>query len=125
MAVDILGLPLAIYVTTANKSDKAGAMEMLACNFFNLLGIKKILVDGVYTGSTFSDFVKNIYVAKVEVVKRNELHKFKILPKRWIVERSFGWLDKARRLWKNCERKLHYSMQFTVLAFISILLKRY
>ena len=98
---------------------------MLSCNFFNLLGIKKILVDGGYIGDTFADFVNTVYAAQVEVVKRNELHKFTVLPKRWIVERSFGWLDKSRRLWKNCERKLHTSMQITILAFISILLKRY
>ena len=125
LAVDILGLPLAMYVTTADKTDKTGAREMLSCNFCNLLGIKKILVDGGYSGTTFADFVNTVYAAQVEVVKRNELHKFTVLPKRWIVERSFGWLDKSRRLWKNCERKLHTSMQITVLAFISILLRRY
>ena len=98
---------------------------MLAFNFPTLLGIKKVIVDGGYSGANFADFVKTIYAAEVEVVKRNEFHKFTVLPKRWIVERSFGWLDKNRRLWKNCERKLHNSKQFTVLAFISILLKRF
>ena len=125
LAVDILGLPLAMYVTTADKTDKTGAREMLSCNFCNLLGIKKILVDGGYRGTTFADFVKTVYGAEVEVVKRNEIHKFEVLPKRWIVERSFGWLEKNRRLWKNCERKLHHSMQITTIAFISVLLKRY
>lgn len=98
---------------------------MLACNFSNLLGIKKVIVDGGYSGTTFADFVKTVYGAEVEVVKRNEIHKFEVLPKRWIVERSFGWLDKNRRLWKNFKRKLHNSKQFTLLAFISILLKKY
>ena len=125
LAVDILGLPLAMHVTTADKTDKAGATALLSSHFCNLIGIKKVVVDGGYIGATFAHFVKTIYGAEVEVVKRNELHKFKVLPKRWIVERSFGWLDKNRRLWKNCERKLHTSMQFTVLAFISILLNRY
>jgi transposase len=125
LAVDILGLPLAMYVTTADKSDKAGAKEMLSLHFSNLLCIKKIMVDGGYSGTSFSDFVKTVYGVEVEVVKRNELHKFEVLPKRWIVERSFGWLEKNRRLWKNCERILHTSKQFTVLAFISILLNRY
>ena len=108
-----------MHVTTADKSDKAGATAMLACNFSTLLGIKKLIVDGGYSGANFADFVKTVYAADVEVVKRNEFHKFTVLPKRWIVERSFGWY---RRLWM---RKLHTSMQFTVLAFISILLKRY
>jgi transposase len=47
--------------------------------------------------------VGRILGAKVEVVKRNELHKFAVIPKRWVVERSFAWLEKCRRLWKNCE----------------------
>ena len=46
----------------------------------------------------------------MEVVKRNELHTFVVLPKRWVVERSFAWLEKCRRLWKNCERKLNTSL---------------
>ncbi|MDE5765456.1 MAG: transposase [Ruminococcus sp.] len=48
-----------------------------------------------------------------------------ILHQCWIVERFFGWLDKCRRLWKNCERKLHNSFQMVNLAFIRIILKRY
>jgi transposase len=63
--------------------------------------------------------------AEVEVVKRNELHKFVVLPRRRVVERTFGWLEKFRRLWKNCERKIHNTLQMVVLAFISLLLKRY
>ena len=125
MGVDTLGLPLAIYATTANVSDKMGAREMLVLNSYNFLNVKKILVDGGYIGKPFADYVKKVQGAEVEVVKRNELHTFAVLPKRWIVERSFGWLEKNRRLWKNCERRLQHSLQFTVLAFISILLKRY
>ena len=59
-----------------------------------------------------------------EVAKRDELHTFKVIPKRWVVERSFAWLEKNRRLWKNCERHLNSSLQFTNLAFIALLLKR-
>nr|WP_320412328.1 MULTISPECIES: transposase [Rhabdochlamydia] len=46
-------------------------------------------------------------------------------PKRWVVERSFAWIEKCRRLWKNCERKLHTSLNMVVLAFIALLLKRF
>jgi len=54
----------------------------------------------------------------------NELHKFVVIPKRWVVERSFAWLEKYRRLWKNCERKINTSLQMVVLAFIGLFLKR-
>jgi len=57
----------------------------------------------------------------VIVAKRSELHTFKIIPKRWVVERSFAWLEKCRRLWKNCERKLNTSLNMVALAFIALL----
>ena len=90
-----------------------------------LFQLKKILADSRYTGENFANEMKAISGAEVEVVKRSELHTFKVLPKRWIVERSFGWLDKCRRLWKNCERLLQNSFQMFTLVFIRIILKRY
>lgn len=58
------------------------------------------------------------------IAKRSELHTFKVFAKRWIVERSFAWLDKNRRLSKNCERLLNTSLQFVHLAFLALLLRR-
>ena len=83
-----------------------------------------MLVDGGYTEASFAKEVKHKLQATVEVVKRSELHTFKVLPKRWIVERSFAWLDKCRRLWKNCERNLNSSLQFVILACLAIILKK-
>jgi transposase len=62
--------------------------------------------------------------ATVQIVKRNKLHTFAVLPKRWIVERSFAWLEKCRQLWKNCERKLNTSLQMIHLAFLRLMLRR-
>lgn len=118
MAVDINGLPQAILVTRANVSDRSGALAM-----FKL--VQHVMVDGGYTGNDFADQVKLILNAKTTVAKRNELHTFTVLPQRWIVERSWSWLDKCRRLWKNCERALNSSLQMVVLAFLKIVLKRY
>jgi transposase len=82
------------------------------------------MVDGGYTGKAFANTVKALLGASVKVAKRSELHTFKVIPKRWIVERSFAWLEKCRRLWKNTERKLNTSLQFVNLAFLSLLIKR-
>ena len=122
-----MGLPHAVLVTTANVTDRNGAILMLDINSENLSCVKKFLVDAAYEGENFANEVKKLLGndVEVEVVKRDELHKFVILPKRWIVERTFGWLDKARRLWKNCERQLHNSLQITVFALISVLIKRF
>ena len=128
IGVDVLGLPHAIMITTANITDRSGAIDMVDyyCDVTNHLSlVKKLLVDGGYTVENFANEIKNLSGAEVEVVKRNELHTFAVLPKRWIVERSFAWLDKYRRLWKNCERKLQNSFQMISLVFIRLLLKRY
>ena len=125
IAVDTQGLPHAIYITTANVTDREGALLMFKTEKDNLINVKNVLVDGGYTGEKFALAVNEILGATVEVAKRNELHKFEVLPKRWVVERTFGWLEKCRRLWKNCERNLNTSLQMVVLAFISLILKRF
>ena len=89
-----------------------------------LAAVTGLLVDGGYTGEKFATSVNTAIGATVEVVKRNELHTFKVLPKRWVVERCFGWLEKCRRLWKNCEGKLSTSLHMAVLAFVALLLRR-
>ncbi len=124
IAVDTQGLPHAIHVTTANVTDRAGALTMFAWHQADLGRVQKVLVDGGYTGEPFADGVKELVGASVEVVQRHELHTFAVLPKRWVVERSFAWLEKCRRLWKNCERKLNTSIQMVVLAFAVLLLRR-
>ena len=124
IAVDTQGLPHAIHVTTANVTDRAGALTMFTLSQADLCQVQNVLVDGGYTGEPFADAVQELLGCSVEVVKRNELHTFVVLPKRWVVERSFAWLEKCRRLWKNCERKLNTSLQMVVLAFAVLILRR-
>jgi len=125
IGTDTLGLPHSIGITTANINDREGAIEMITLFRRSLRGILKILCDGGYTGEDFKNEVNEILGAVVEIAKRSELHKFVVIPKRWIVERTFGWLDKYRRFWKNCERYTDTLAQLIVLAFIRIILKRY
>lgn len=125
IAVDTQGLPHAIYITTANVTDRNGAILMFKKAKDNLVDVNNVLVDGGYTGENFAAEIKEIIGASVEVVKRNELGKFVVLPKRWVVERSFSWLEKCRRLWKNSERKLNTSLQMVVLAFSALLLRKF
>lgn len=98
---------------------------MFSASRDNLNAVENVLADGGYTGENFANKVREIIDATVEVVKRNELHKFIVLPKRWVVERSFGWLEKCRRLWKNCERKINTSLHMAILAFIALIVKRF
>lgn len=124
IAVDTQGLPHAMHITTANVTDREGAITMITNSKKELSDVKNFLVDGGYTGDPFTTAINGILEATVEIAKRSELHKFAVIPKRWVVERSFAWLEKCRRLWKNCERKINTSFQMVVLAFVRLLLKR-
>lgn len=125
LAVDSQGLPHAIRVTTANVTDRDGAVMMITNAQSNLSEVVNILADAGYTGEHFATQIDRLIGATVQIAKRNELHRFVVLPKRWVVERSFAWLEKSRRLWKNCERKIATSLQMTVLAFLALLLKKF
>lgn len=122
--MDTQGLPHAIAVTTADVTDRKGALEAMDRCAANLQQVQSVLVDGGYTGQPFAQAVKDRLGATVQVAKRNELHTFAVIPQRWVVERSFAWLEKCRRLWKNCERKLNTSLQFIHLAFLVLLIRR-
>lgn len=125
IAVDTQGLPHGICITTANVTDRDGAVVLVKEHQKDTLSqVKSVLADGGYAGEKFATEIERIIGATVQVVKRSELHKFKVIPKRWVVERCFAWLEKCRRLWKNCERKLNTSLQMAVLAFLVLLLRR-
>ena len=118
IAVDTQGLPHAIAVTTAEVTDRKGALLALGRCADNLQAVQSILADGGYVGQPFAHAVEALLGAQVQIAKRSELHTFAVMPQRWVVERSFAWIEKCRRLWKNCERKLNTSLQFIHLAFL-------
>ena len=126
IAVDTQGLPHALAVTTAEVTDRKGALHGLERCKSSLKQVNSLLCDSGYVGAPFAEGVRALLGehVTVQIAKRSELHTFKVMPKRWIVERSFAWLEKNRRLWKNCERKLNTSLQFIHLAFLALLLKR-
>ena len=101
IAVDTQGLPHALAVMTAAGTERKGCLLALKRELDNLGAVQKVLADGGYTGKAFASSVQELMGAEVEIAKRNELHRFAILPKRWVVERSFSWLEKNRRLWKT------------------------
>ena len=126
IGVDTQGLPHAIAVTTAEVTDRKGALQAIKRCQFDLARVQSVLADSGYVGQPFAQGVQEILGQEVtvQIAKRGELHKFAVIPKRWVVERSFAWLQKNRRLWKNCERWLNTSLQFIHLAFLGLLLRR-
>lgn len=126
MAVDTQGLPHAIAVTTAEVTDRAGTLQALERCKEHLDHVQSVLADGGYVGEPFAQAVREKLGqhVTVQIAKRHDLHTFKVMPQRWVVERGFAWLEKCRRLWKNCERKLNTSLQLIHLAFLALLLRR-
>jgi transposase len=100
LLVDSLGLVLGAAVVPADTTERDGAMTLLEPLVATFKRLRKLWVDGGFCGETFADWVKDQRpTLKVEVVKRtDDLAGFKVLPRRWVVERTFGWLMRNRRL---------------------------
>jgi len=112
-----------VIVHSAGIQDRVGARAVLTRLFCRFDSIATVFVDGGYTGKLI-DWAKQMFGYKVEVVKRNELHLFRVLTKRWIVERTFAWLNWSRRLSKDYEL-CHTSAEAMIhIAFAHQLLRR-
>lgn len=122
--VDTLGLLLAVVIQSASVQDRDGAVAVMDKLMENWKKIIKIFADGGYRGQLI-DAVKAKFKIELEIVKRDELHTFKILPKRWIVERTFAWLDTNRRNSKNYERLNNTCVAMVHLSAIRIMLNRF
>ena len=123
--VDTLGLILAAYVHPANVQDRDGALPLLkeARRLFPF--VERVFADGGYQGPATASAVGAIGAWRLEIVKRSDAAKgFVVLPKRWIVERTFAWLGRCRRLAKDFENLTRTSLAFLRLAMIRVMLRR-
>ena len=111
-------------MTTAEVTDRAGALHAIERCAACLDEVRALLGDGGYSGKSFTKAVQQKLGATVQVAKRNELYSFAVLPQRWIVERSLAWLEQSRQLWKNTERQINPRLQLMHLAFLNMLLKK-
>ena len=89
-------------VHSTGIQDRAGARAVPMRLFCRIQGILRIFVDGGYTGKLIP-WAKQMFGYRIEVVQRSQQHLFQVLPKRWIVERTFAWLNWSRRLSKDYE----------------------
>ncbi|SRR5579883_204800 len=123
LVVDTLGLLLAVVVTAANLSDPAGARQVLSRVRDWAPRLRLLWADQAYTGVV--DWAARLYGWTIAIVARLAgQHTFVVLPRRWVVERSFGWLGRCRRLSKDYERLPAVSETFIQLAMIHLLLRR-
>ncbi len=126
LLVDTLGLPLSIYVSSADVQDRVGAQCLLAGMKALLPRLKKIWADGAYTGEKLARWCKEQGRWELEIVERSsaDTEGFAVLPHRWIVERTLGWLMRNRRLSKDYERKVQTSETLIKVAMIRLILRR-
>lgn len=125
LLVDMLGLLLGVEVTPASVPERDGGKAVLEKLAGWLGSLRKIWVDGGYSGEAFGEWVRQFYPdGEVEVVKRSDQPGFEVLPKRWVVERTFGWLMRHRRLVRDYERTESSAEAWIYLAMIRIQLNR-
>ena len=125
LLVDTLGQPLSVYVTPADVQDRAGARLLLAGLGPLVPRLNKIWVDSAYSAKELAKWCEEQGGWELEVVERDrEAKGFEVVPKRWIVERTFGWLRTDRRLAKDYERKVHTSEALIEVSMIRLLLRR-
>jgi putative transposase len=125
LLVDTLGLVLTVLVTAASVEDRAGAKQLFQrIQQLSWKRMKLVWADGNYTG-TLKDWIKATLGWLFQVVpKPSDQQGFAVLPKRWIVERTFAWLNRQRRLSKDYERLPETSEAFIHVAMIRLMLKR-
>ena len=122
--VDTLGLLLNVVVHPADVQDRDGAIELLRQSRRLFPFIEIIFADGGYQGPVMAAAIAETGAWKLEIVKRTEEHRFVVLPKRWVVERSLAWISRNRRLARDFERHARKAAAFVRLAMIRIMLRR-
>jgi len=124
LVVDTLGLVMAVVVHAASIQDRDGAKLVLRKLVGRFSRLSLIWADGGYAGKLI-DWAANFGRWVLQIVKRNdEIKGFAVLPRRWVVERTFSWLGKYRRLSKDYESLTVSSETMIQLAMINLTIHR-
>jgi putative transposase len=124
IVVDTIGYPIIVVVHAANHYDGHAAKKVLKALFSIVNTVRKIWADGGYKGEAFIDWCKEKFNCVIEIVKKKKKKGFHVLPRRWVVERTFAWLNRYRRLSKDYERKPTSSQSHVYVASIRLMLRR-
>ena len=124
LLVDTLGLVMQILVTEADMQDRDGAKRLLVLIGGLFPRLRKLWADGAYRGSLL-EWVKQFCRLDLEIVERDPaMVGFQLLPRRWVVERTFAWLSRCRRLSKDYEYHLQSSEAMIYVAMIRLMTRR-
>ena len=124
--VDTLGLLLHALVTSADVQDRDGGLMVLSTMFGQFPFLEKLFADSAYAGPLFHDGLASVMPGLVtEIIRRSDRAKgFVVVHKRWIVERTIGWLGRCRRLAKDWENLNRNALAFLRLASIRLMLRK-
>lgn len=123
--VDTEGLPLRVIVHSAGIQDRDGAVLMLDKIRQRFPWLELIWADSVYNGRQLDAAVAKVPVLRIEIVKRtDDVKGFVVQPRRWVVERTFSWFGRNRRLAKDFENLAKTIVAFVALASIQIAIRR-
>ena len=121
--VDTMGLLIVALVHAASIQDRVGARQTIRKAKLKYEELVKLWADGGYTG-TLIDWARERWGIDLEIVKRNEVKGFVVLPKRWVVERTLAWISRYRRLAKDYERLTQTAQAMIYLAMTRLMLTR-
>jgi transposase len=115
---------LSVSIQPADVQDRDGARDLLRTARRLFPFVERIFADAGYQGSKMAKVVADTGCWTLQIVTRSDAHRFVVLPKRWIVERTFAWISRNRRLARDFERYARTVAAFVRLAMIRIMLKR-
>jgi putative transposase len=122
--VDTDGLLIASYVTPASTSDHEGCKRLLAGLKPLVPRLELIWADNAYAGERLAAWRQQEGAWRLEIVRRNPVPRFEVAPRRWVVERTFAWLSRNRRLARDYERKVQTTETLLEVAMIRLMLRR-
>lgn len=122
---DTIGLPVGMIVHTADVQDRDGAPDLLASVRNAFPWLRHVFADGGYAGDKLKAALKDLGNWTIEIVKRSDAAKgFVLLPRRWVVERTFAWLNRNRRLAKDVEATIESATTWLYIASVKLMSRR-
>ncbi len=125
IVVDTLGLLVGVVVHAADIQDRDGAPAVLKSILTRWPWLRHVFADGGYAGPKLRGALQKLGKFTMEIITRSDSAKgFEVLPRRWVVERTFAWLGRCRRLAKDFERSIESAQAWVFIANIRMLTRR-
>jgi len=122
---DTIGLPVGMIVHPADVQDRDGAPDLLASVRSAFPWLRHVFADGSYAGDKLKGAIAGLGDWTIEIVKRSDaVRGFVLLPRRWVVERTFAWLNRNRRLAKDVEATIESAVTWLYIASVKLMSRR-